>query len=352
VYFTAPTPGAANGPGSTAIPPLVFDLTENPPPPAPGPFTLKVTARVVPTKDPVAGATLYWRRMYDAELSAPMRDDGLEGDAVAGDSVFTGLVNGVTLAAGEMVRWRVSAHDTANRLGRAPANNEPTDSQVYHGTVAENPALETSKLPVLHWFMAPGVNPDTGTRVRISLAYGGEFYDNVGADVHGQSTSGFTKKELQPRFPADHAFRYDPVQRRVADIKLLTNYADKTKVHSTVAYQMLRDAGVAAHFAFPIRVQRNGQFFAVAEFVEDADELYLERAGLNPQGALYKMYNYVVPNLSPGGSGYEKKTRRTESAADLNALATGLARTGDALLQYGFDNVNLPAPSTTWRPTP
>lgn len=38
VYFTAPTPGAANGPGSTAIPPLVFDLTENPPAPAPARF--------------------------------------------------------------------------------------------------------------------------------------------------------------------------------------------------------------------------------------------------------------------------------------------------------------------------
>ncbi len=343
VYFTSPTPGLPNGTGSTVIPPLVFDLTENPPPPAPGPFSLPVTARVVATRNPVAGATLYWRRMFDPEMSAPMRDDGQDGDAVAGDGIFSGRISGVSLAAGEMVRWRVTAHDTANRLGRAPAHNEPNDSQVYHGTVAENPALQSSRLPVLHWFMAPGVNPDTTTRVRISLAYGGEFYDNVGADVHGQSTSGFPKKSYNLDFPADHAFRYDPARRRVADIKLLTNYADKTKVHNTVAYQLLRDAQVAAHFAFPVRVQRNSQFFAVAEFVEDADELYLERAGLNPEGALYKMYNYVVPNLSPGGSGYEKKTRRSENAADLNALATGLARSGETLLQYGFDNVNLPA---------
>jgi hypothetical protein len=343
VYFTVPTPGLPNGPGAATIPPLVLDLTENPPPPAPGPFTLAVTARIVPTKNPVAGATLYWRRQFDAEASAPMRDDGQGGDAVAGDGVFTGLITGVTLGAGEMVRWRVAAQDTAGLTGRAPANNVPNDSQVYHGTVAENPALATSRLPVLHWFMAPGVNPDSSTRVRVSLSYAGEFYDNAGADVHGQSTSGFTKKSYNIDFPSDHAFRYDPARSRVADIKLLTNYADKTKVHTTVAYQMLRDAGVAAHFAFPVRVQRNGQFFAVAEFVEDADELYLERAGLNPEGALYKMYNFVVPNLSPGGSGYEKKTRRTETAADLNAMATGLAQTGEALLRYGFDNVNLPA---------
>lgn len=343
VYFTAPTPGQANGPGSATVPPIVLDLTENPPAPPAGPFSLPVTARILATKNPVAGATLHWRRMFDAEQSAPMRDDGQGGDAVAGDGVFTGLVTGVTLGAGEMVRWRVTAHDTANQVGRAPANNVPNDSQVYHGVVAQDPALTSTRLPVLHWFMAPGVNPDSTTRVRISLSYGGEFYDNVGADVHGQSTSGFPKKSYNLDFPADRFFRYDPAEGRVADIKLLTNYADKTKVHNTVAYQLLRDAGVAAHFAFPVRIQRNGQFFAVAEFVEDADELYLERAGLNPQGALYKMYSYVVPNLSPGGSGYEKKTRRTENAADLNALATGLAQSGEALLRYGFDNVNLPA---------
>lgn len=342
VHFTAPTPGQANGPGTTDVPPIVLELTANPPAPPPGEFTLPVTARVLPTRRPVAGATLHWRRMFDAETSAPMRDDGLEGDAVAGDGVFTGLITGITLAPGEMVRWRVTAHDTANLIGRAPPHHVPDDSQIYHGTVAQDPSLASTRLPVLHWFMAPGVNPDTDNRVRITLAYNGEFYDNAGADIHGQSTRGFPKKSYNIDFPTDHPFRYDPAEARVADIKLLTNYADKTKVHNTLAYQLLRDAGVAAHFAFPVRVQRNGQFFAVAEFVEDADDLYLERAGLNPQGALYKMYNYVLPNLSPGGSGYEKKTRRTENAADLNALAAGLGQSGEARLRYGFDNVNLP----------
>lgn len=343
VYFTAPTPGLPNGTGSATIPPLVLDLTENPPAPAPGPFTLPVTARIVPTKNPVAGATLYWRRMFDAEASAPMRDDGQAGDAMAGDGVHTGVITGVTLGPGEMVRWRVTAQDTASLMGFAPPHNVPNDSQIYHGTVARDPSLESSQLPVIHWFMAPGVNPDTSTRVRISLAHGSEFYDNVGADIHGQSTSGFPKRSYNLDFPTDHFFRWQQDQPRVADLKLLTNYADKTKVHSTMAYQLLRDAGVAAHFAYPVRVQRNGQFFAVAEVVEDADEGYLERARLNPEGALYKMYNYVVPNLPPGGSGYEKKTRRTENAADLNAVASGLAQTGEALLRYGFDNVNLPA---------
>lgn len=343
VYFTTPTPGQANGIGSTTVPPLVLELTENPAPPAPGPFSLPVTVRTVPTKNPVAGAMLYWRKMFEAEKAAPMRDDGQGDDAVAGDGVFSGRMEGVVLAAGEMVRWRVTAADVTGLTGRAPANNVPDDSQIYHGTVAQDPALSTSQLPVLHWFMAAGVNPDTTIRARISLAYGGEFYDNVGADLHGQSTSAFPKKSYNLDFPTDHLFRWDPALERAADVKLMTNHADKTKVHHTIAYQLLRDAGVASHLARPVRVQRNGKFFAVAEMVEDADETYLKRAGLNPDGALYKMYSFLTPNLPAGGSGYEKKTRRNENSADLNAVAVGLAQSGEALLRYGFDNVDLPA---------
>lgn len=342
-YFTTPTPGAANGAGSDAIPPLVLDVPQNAPAPAPGAVSLPITARIIPTKNPVTSVRLHWRKMFLAEASAPMADDGTNGDAAAGDGIYTGVITGVTLAAGEMLRWKVVATDSENKTGRAPAANVPNDSANYYGTVAQDPSLATSQLPVLHWFMAAGTNPDTDTRVRISISYNGEFYDNVGADVHGQSTRGFPKKSYNLDFPTDRPFLWREGAEPVADLKLLTNYADKTKARNTLSYQMMREAGVAAHFAFPVRVQRNGQFYAIADAVEDADDNYLARAGLDPAGALYKMYAHLLPNLPAGSSGYEKKTRRTENAADLNALANGLAATGETRLRYGYDNVNLPA---------
>ncbi len=49
-----------------------------------------------------------------------------------------------------------------------------------------------------------------------------------------------------------------------------------------VFYEMYRDAGSPSFFAFPVRVQKNGEFFSIADMVEDADDRTLERLGLNP----------------------------------------------------------------------
>lgn len=341
-YFAQSTPGAPNGPGNTDIPPLVLDVPEGAPFPPPGPVTLIITARVVPAKDPVSEVTLTWRRMFEEEFSAPMRDDGQAPDAAAGDNIWTGTISGVELAAGEMLRWRVTATDTQGRTGKAPPAHVPNDSAIYYGTVADDPSLPDS-VPVLHWFMAPGVNPNTASGGRVTIAYLGELFDNVHANLHGQSTASFPKKSYNLDFPTDRQPRWAPDGHRVADLKLLSNYADKTKCRNTLAYEMFREAGVAAHFAFPVRVHRNGQFYALADLVEDADEDYLTRAGLNPDGALYKLYAPLNTGLPSGESGYEKKTRKFENAADLNALAEGLKLTGTNRLTFGYDNIDIPA---------
>jgi spore coat protein CotH len=85
-------------------------------------------------------------------------------------------------------------------------------------------------------------------------------------------------------------------------------------------------------------------FHSTADLVEDADEIYLERAGLNPDGALYKVYANLL-NKDAGNTantGVEKKTRKTENNADLQALIDGLDLTGPALERYLFDHVDLP----------
>src|SRR5690606_7377903 len=156
-------------------------------------------------------------------------------------------------------------------------------------------------------------------------------------------TRSFPKKSYNLAFPQDRRLFWKEGVPRAADLKLLSNYADKTKSRNTLAWELHREAGVAALHAWPVRVQRNGAFYAIADAVEDADSRYLERAGLNPSGALYKLYDTLRTGLPAGESGYEKKTRKWENSSDLNALASGLNRTGDALLRFGFDNIDLPA---------
>jgi len=200
-----------------------------------------------------------------------------------------------------------------------------------------DPSIQTN-LEVLHWFVENPAAAATWAGTRASLYWRGEFYDNVRFDLHGQSTSGFPKKSYDVDFNSDHRFRILPDLPRVKDVNLLSNYGDKSKLRNTLAYETYRDSGVGYHLAFPVRVQRNAAFFEVADMVEDGDDRWLERIGLDGQGALYKMYD----GLYDANKG-EKKTRKDEDKSDLQAFIAGLDQTGEALRNFLYDHVNLPA---------
>ncbi len=340
-FFPTPTPGTPNGSGTRAGP-VIYPLERNPPQPVAGPLT--ITARVLPANDPVATVKVYYRRMFSAETALPMTDDGTGADAKAGDGIWTAVIPATALAPGEMTRWRFVAGDTQGTETKAPPFRDPRDSPQYFGTVAQDARIRTA-LPVLHWFTSNAAGAGTATGSRGCVYYEGEFYDNVLFTLHGQSSAGFPKKSYNIDFNRSQRFLWSTNAPRVADIDLLTNWADKSKVRHVLAYEVMRRAGVAAHFAFTVRVQQNGSFFSTADLVEDADEIYLERAGLNKDGALYKVYNNLL-NKDAGNtatSGVEKKTRLFENNSDLQALINGLDLTGQALERYLYDTIDIPA---------
>jgi len=339
-FFATPTPGAPNATGTRAGP-TVYPLAANPPPPTTGPLT--VVARVVPANDTVATVRLYYRRMFAPETMLPMTDDGTAGDAQAGDGLWTAVIPATAIAPGEMTRWRFVATDRQGTETVEPAFRVPLDSPQYFGTVAQDAELQTA-LPVFHWFTTNPTRANTTAGSRGSVYYEGEFYDNVLFALHGQSSAGFPKKSYNIDFNRPQRFRWSADAPRVADIDLLTNWADKSKVRHVLAYEVMRQSGVPAHFALTVRVEQNGRFFSTADFVEDADEIYLERAGLNRDGALYKVYNNLLNRDAgnTGTTGVEKKTRQFENNNDLQALIQGLAQTGPALARYLYDHIDLP----------
>ena len=340
-FFATPTPGAANGAGNRAGP-VVAPTTPNPSAPEAGPLT--ITAEVRPTNDPVQGVRLYYRRMFANEIAVAMKDDGTGGDAVAGDGTWTAAIPADAFAPGEMTRWRFVATDVRGTETLDPPYRDPLDSDRYYGTVTRDPRIQ-SLLPVFHWFTPNPGGAGSLTGSRGSVYYLGELYDNVLFTLHGQSSAGFPKKSYNLDFSRTHRFLWSTNASRVADIDLLTNWADKAKARHVLGYEVMRESGVATHFAFTVRVQQNGAFFSTADFVEDADEIYLARAGLNPAGALYKVYaNQLNKDLgNTGTSGVEKKTRKEEKNTDLQALIDGLDLTGTALVRYLYDHIDIPA---------
>ena len=323
-YLPVPTPGAANlGPVNLA--PLVTDVDRHQPL-APG-EPLEIGAQVFETSAPIETVTLIHRVMFEPEARLEM--------APVGDRWQAQLPADLG-APGQLIRWAVEAVDAEGRVGRFPPFVDPTDSAQYVGTLVAAPPIE-SNLPVLHWFVEDldAANTEAGTRG--ALWFDGELYDNIEIDLHGQATRSFPKKSYNFDFNRDHRFRVREGLERVKDFDLLTNYADKSKMRNTLAYGMFRDAGHDHHLVFPVRVHRNGAFFAVYEFVEDPDERWLRRMGYTePLGALYKCYDTLAdPNRS------EKKTRRDEGHDDLAALIAALSLEPEARRAWIYDHVDL-----------
>jgi hypothetical protein len=341
VYFTPSTPGAQNGPGTAG--PLLCDATpEDPDVPRPlgnaesPPLTISV--RVTRTKNSVSAVRAYPRTLYNAESAAvPLFDNGVAPDAVSGDGIYSASLPTTNVLAGQMFRWRFEAQDVLGVVTKLPAYADPLDSPQYFGTVAVTPSTVTSQLPVLEWFVqgAPANGPSAAA-FRGSCYYLSNFYDNVGHEMHGQTSSGFAKHSYDFDFTGEKRFLWRDGERRVKDINLLSNFADKTKTRNSLSHWVGQQVGTPYHFAFSVRVQLNAGFHGVMDLVEDGDDRMLERNGLNPEGALYKIYNTDNVTMS------EKKTRKEESFDDLRALTNGLSQA--SLRQtYACDNLDLAA---------
>ena len=143
-----------------------------------------------------------------------------------------------------------------------------------------------------------------------------------------------------------YGFVWKEGEKKVDDINLLSTFADKSHLRNMLAYDSYRKAGAGYHWVNAIRVQQNGAFHSVANLMENGDANYLERLGLDPNGALYKMYNqFNTPSSTTIGvnTGAEKKTRKNEGNADLVALYNGVTQGGQAQVNYVFDNIDIPS---------
>jgi hypothetical protein len=337
-YFPTPTPGKPNDTGVEVLGPIISDTDYSPRVPDER-DALQITARITPSFDRVASVQLRYRVMFDAEVTIPLLDDGESGDGAAGDDIYGARIPTRTFRAGQMVRWAITATDAAGRTSRFPAFLDPLNSPQYEGTVVADPSL-TSPLPVLHWFIENpnAANTDAGTRC--SLFFNGEFYENVGIYIHGQSSRSFPKKSYNVDLNRGHNFKWAPGQPRADDINLMTTYPDKAHMRNILAYETYRDADCAYHWVFPVRVQQNGEFWGTAHVMENGDEDWLIRMGINAEGALYKMYN-TFTSVANATSGAEKKTRKNEDNQDLIDLFNGISLSGEPLRVYLYDNVDV-----------
>jgi hypothetical protein len=356
-YFTQPTPGALNVAGVKDLGPILY--AEGFSPALPGTNdSITVTCGTAQTFAPVTNVTLNWRVMYDALQPMPMYDDGLHGDGAAGDGVYGAIItNHVganwTYAAGQMVRWYVTAVDSLSHTSRWPLFTDPNGSAEYDGTVI-NPNYVTSALPIIHLFaptsvLQPGpITSQTGADSqgggRVSLYYDGEFYDNINMNLRGNTTAWYNKKSHRLNFNKEHAFRYSDSAARITKTSFEADYPDPSYMRQGMSFWLDNLVGVPPPFCYPVRLQLNGAFYELATHSDVQETEMLERIGYNPTGAYYAN----VGTAQPGGystGGFEKKTRPpltdyTDYNDLINALAPYLS-TGQKLTNL-FDRLDVP----------
>ncbi len=337
-YFPIPTPGAANNAGVSQLGPIITDDDFHPAKPTDA-DAIRVTARIRPALGAVASAVLHYRIGFGAEVTLPFLDNGSSGDEGVGDGVFGAVIPATAHGPGNLVRWYITATDNVGGSSRLPSFVEPLDGPEYAGTVVADGGL-TNPLPVLHWFVQNPAAAENDAGTRCTVYYDGELYDNVLMNLHGQSSRGFPKKSYDIDFHPGHNFKWKAGEPRADDINMLTTYPDKAHMRNVLAYGTYRDAGSAHHWVIPVRVQQNGAFWGTAHLVENGDEDWLVRMGINSQGSLYKMYN-TFSSIGDASSALEKKTRKSESTADLQALFNGISQSGEARRRFVYDNIDL-----------
>lgn len=346
-YLPRPTPGALNPTTLLQIGPTIRHVTDDPAPPAPG-QDLLVTAQVAETVAPIRSVKLFVRVGYGAAIrllpadGLAMLDNGQGSDTVAHDGIYTAVISWQAYHAGDMVRWYVGAEDTQGHTSRDPLFPFPDHAPEYYGTVVRNPGI-ASALPILCWFTADPAAASTRAGARGSVYFDGEFYDNIFIRRRGGATVGAASKKFV--FNNGYKFRFSDAYDRVKEFNLNQNGSDPTYLRPPLAFETMAQAGCPSSLSFLMLSVLNGQVERVGVFVEQVDEAFLERHGLDPRGALYKFVqrSAITPVFSDIASGLEKKTRRDEDFSDIQAVVQGLnAPTAEQRRLFVFDSFNLP----------
>ena len=329
-YLATPTPGAVN---SALAGPAITAVTENPPPP-PDADALTVNATLTPQGgETVTAATLLYRVMYSAEVSVPM--------TAGAAGLYSAVIPAAASTPGQMIRWRITAADSAGRTSKAPLFRVATNSPEYFGTVVPN-ATVTSQLPIIQRFVQTPGSIDTDAGTRCSLFLRGEFFDNCGIHIRGNTSRSWPKKSHKIEGNSGHRFPYKAGLPRVSEFDLNTTYTDKSYVRAQMVTEMYQATGLASPDIFPVHIRQNNAFYSVAHYVEQPDSDFLNRHGIDTNGSYYKAVGDRGACNFTSAAAFEKKTRLAEGYADLEALVTAIGLTGTALETWLFDNLDVP----------
>lgn len=277
----APTPGTMNSRFGQAQLPIIDDLAVG---------TVGADAPVVVSAQ-VTGAAAVDLEItvgFAAPVLVPMADDGSHGDGAPGD-----LRYGASIAAqpaGTLVRYRVLATSSAG-TGSFPASGA---ARPRLGYVVDpppvDPPLSGAGIPVIDWHIAPVDlqtlmdNKLTNDYVPVVVSYGGQVWDNALVRVQGNNRTA-AKLSYKFKMPNGHplvapGLVTEPVDEFVLDSDL----RDTLGITPLLSFGVYADGNPYLPQRAKVRVQQNSSYFGLYTFLEEWEDAWLARVGLDGPG--------------------------------------------------------------------
>jgi hypothetical protein len=262
-----PTPGAPNAGRGAGLLPTFDDVEHQVLPAAGAPVT--VTARL----DGATSAQLVYRIGFGGEATIAMTR--------VGDTVSATIPG---QPAGALIRYRLQA-TSGGRTGTFPRQG---DGARYSGTTVARTV--DSDLPVFEFFM-----PDSDYQTMVNdltlsgddgypmvFAYQGQVFDNTKIRVKGQVSRTFPKKKFKVILAPGYELSDDELfPEDVDEWAMHSAWIDRSFLRETLAAEFLEDAGAATQQAFPVRFERNGQFYGLYTYLEQPDGTWRGRHDLD-----------------------------------------------------------------------
>ncbi len=344
------TPGARNSVYSTDGPPSIENPRMHLTPPDPlarkavfheprMPTSSQAVGFKVRVRDDHANVTQVLLRYNDGsgERTLAMLDDGAHGDDAAGDQVY-----GASL--GARAQWTVVKYWFTASDGTGHTQRYPRDTDEMRNTgYMVHPASVSTQLPVHYVFLSQtdldrlNGDPWSDSTVPCTVVYDGEVWDDVQTRYRGQSSRGWAKHHWKFKFIKDHRFAGYPMElldvlgrvgnnhgelgRRLRSININSSWGDKTFMREYLAYEQFRLAGRtvvpgtggAPDDVYPgygnyvtwVTMYVNRSYYGMYTYVEQVNEDFLDRNGLDTNGALFKGYGggfgtgEFVPHTGP-----------------------------------------------------
>jgi hypothetical protein len=375
-----PTPGTQNSVFGANAPPQMRQLTQSVQQPTSGQtvtISMKVTdpdgvqsvALAYQLVDPGSYIRLSDPAYATSWTTVAMHDDGLNGDAVAGDSVYSVTLPGSLQTNRRLVRYRVTAIDSAGASVTGPYADDPQPNfayYVYDGVPNYTASLQPGTLPNVVY---PGnVLDDLATYQLIANAtdvqnsqynsafnevpffgtfiYDGVVYDHVQFRDRGEaSTYVVGKNKWKVEFNRGHFFQardnYGNLYPSPWDeINILPGTdpwwrndtsTDGTVLFEPVAFKLYQLAGSPAsntqYFNFRVVTgaseagadQYSGDFWGLYIGIEQPDGSFLDDRDL-PDGSIFNMHSSAFGDTTERHQGSDLPTDRSDLVSFLAGI--------------------------------